>query len=62
MIASSLVTLAGSGLFAGILAGFLGIGGGTVLVPLLVSVGYTPVQSVATSSLSIVVTAFSGSI
>jgi len=62
MIPSSLVTLAGSGLFAGILAGFLGIGGGTVLVPLLVSVGYTPVQSVATSSLSIVVTAFSGSI
>ncbi|MDJ0553088.1 MAG: sulfite exporter TauE/SafE family protein [Microcoleaceae cyanobacterium MO_207.B10] len=51
-----------SGLFAGVLAGFLGIGGGTVLVPLLVKLGYEPVQAVATSSLSIVITAFSGSI
>ncbi|PSO88989.1 MAG: permease [Cyanobacteria bacterium SW_10_48_33] len=61
MTPTSLVILAGSGLFAGILAGFLGIGGGTVLVPLLVAVGYTPVESVATSSLSIIITAVSGS-
>ena len=32
-----LLLLAGGGLFSGILAGFLGIGGGTVLVPLLVT-------------------------
>jgi len=56
-----LLRLAGGGLFAGILAGFLGIGGGTVLVPLLVSMGYAPVQAVATSSLAIIVTATSGS-
>lgn len=62
MTPSELLLLTGAGLFAGILAGFLGIGGGTVLVPLLVALGYTPVQSVATSSLSIVITAISGSI
>ncbi len=54
--------LAGGGLLAGILAGFLGIGGGTVLVPLLVALAYQPVQAVATSSLVILVTATSGSI
>lgn len=58
----SAIALTFAGLFAGILAGFLGIGGGTVLVPILVSLQYTPVQAVATSSLSIVITALSGTI
>lgn len=61
MTTFQLIILAGGGLVAGILAGFLGIGGGTVLVPLLVALGYTPIQAVATSSLSIVITAISGS-
>lgn len=61
MTTFQLIILGGGGLVAGILAGFLGIGGGTVLVPLLVGLGYTPVQAVATSSLSIVITAISGS-
>lgn len=56
-----LILIAG-GLFSGVLAGFLGIGGGTVLVPILVTLGYTPVQAVATSSLAIVITSISGSI
>lgn len=62
MTPTTLLIFAGGGLFAGILAGFLGIGGGTILVPLLVALGYQPVQAVATSSLSIVITAISGSI
>lgn len=62
MTPSSLLILMGAGLIAGILAGFLGIGGGTVLVPFLLALDNTPVQSVATSSLSIVITAISGSV
>ena len=62
MTPTSLFILTGAGLISGILAGFLGIGGGTILVPLLVGFGYTPLQAVATSSLSILITAISGSI
>ncbi|UNU23557.1 sulfite exporter TauE/SafE family protein [Microcoleus vaginatus] len=62
MSISELLMLGAAGIFAGILAGFLGIGGGTVLVPLLVALNYVPVQAVATSGLSIVITAISGSI
>lgn len=54
--------LAIGGLFSGILAGLLGIGGGTVLVPLLVASGYAPVQAVATSSLAILLTSLSGTL
>ena len=57
-----LLILTFAGLVSGILAGFLGIGGGIVLVPILVALGNTPVQSVATSSLAILITAVSGSI
>lgn len=57
-----LILLALAGLGTGILAGFLGIGGGTVLVPLLVAFGFSPLQAVATSNLSITITALSGSI
>jgi hypothetical protein len=62
MTVSELLILGAAGLFAGILAGFLGIGGGTVIVPLLVALDYAPVEAVATSGLSIVITAISGSI
>ncbi|MFE1748905.1 sulfite exporter TauE/SafE family protein [Coleofasciculus sp. H7-2] len=62
MTTTSLLIFAIAGLFAGILAGFLGIGGGTVLVPLLVALKYTPVQAVGTSSLAILITAISGSV
>ena len=55
-----LLILACGGVFTGILAGFLGIGGGTVLVPLLVALGYPPIEAVATSSMAIAITASSG--
>jgi hypothetical protein len=56
------LALAVGGLVAGILAGVLGIGGGTILVPLQVSLGIPPVQAAATSNLSIVMTSIAGSI
>ncbi|MGF1540096.1 MAG: sulfite exporter TauE/SafE family protein [Pleurocapsa sp.] len=58
---NNLLILIGWGLFSGLLAGILGIGGGTVLVPIIKSLGYTPVQAVATSSLAIIMTSISGS-
>ena len=54
--------LASGGLVSGVLAGLLGIGGGVILVPLLVTLGYTPLQAVATSSLAILITAISGTV
>ncbi|ACK65008.1 protein of unknown function DUF81 [Rippkaea orientalis PCC 8801] len=53
--------LVASGLLSGLLAGLFGIGGGMVLVPLLITLNYTPVQAVATSSLAIIITSISGS-
>ena len=50
------------GLLSGLLAGVLGIGGGSVLVPLIKGLGYTPLQAVATSSLAIILTSFSASL
>lgn len=50
------------GLICGIISGFLGIGGGTVLVPLLVTLGYSPINATATSSLVVAITALSGSV
>lgn len=50
------------GQVCGVLSGFLGIGGGIVLVPLLVTLGYTPIHATATSSLVVAITAMSGSL
>jgi uncharacterized membrane protein YfcA/ABC-type phosphate transport system substrate-binding protein len=50
------------GLISGSLAGLLGIGGGIIIVPLLVTLGYIPVKAAATSSLVIVISSTSGSI
>lgn len=48
------------GLGAGIVAGIFGIGGGTIIVPLLVSLGLNPIQAVGTSTITICFAASSG--
>ncbi|MFM7472028.1 MAG: sulfite exporter TauE/SafE family protein [Nodosilinea sp. LVE1205-7] len=55
------LVLIGVGLLAGILAGFLGIGGGTVMVPVMVALGLSAVKAVGTSSLAILIIALGGS-
>ena len=57
----SWLILAGGGLFAGILAGILGIGGGFVIVSLLIALGYPFTQAIATSSLVIIMSSSAGS-
>jgi uncharacterized protein len=51
-----------TGVFSGLLAGLFGIGGGTISVAILLHLGYSYGQSVATSSLAIVLTSLSGTI
>lgn len=57
----SWLILAGGGLFAGVMAGILGIGGGFVIVSLLVALNYPFPQAVATSSLVIIMNSSAGS-
>ena len=57
----SWLILAVGGVFSGVLAGLLGIGGGFIIVSLLVALGYPPIQAVATSSLVIIMSSSTGS-
>jgi uncharacterized protein len=58
----SWLILGTGGLISGTISGLLGIGGGIVTIPLMIALGYSPVQAIATSSLFIVMTSISGSI
>ena len=58
----SISVLVGGGVVAGVVAGLLGIGGGTLVVPLLVATGIEGLQATATSNLAIFLTATSGSL
>ena len=49
------------GILAGLLSGLLGIGGGLIFSPLLLALGLTPHQALATSTLAIVPTTLAGS-
>lgn len=60
MNVENILILFGAGSFAGILAGFLGIGGGVLLFPLLIWLGFIPKEAAATSLLSIALTSSSG--
>ena len=62
MMLESWLLLASGGIVTGMLAGLLGIGGGVILVPLMITLGYAPIKVVATSSLAIAITAIAGSI
>ncbi len=48
------------GVFAGFMAGLLGIGGGFIMSPLLMWMGYETKQAVATSALAVTFSSFSG--
>lgn len=50
------------GILAGVLAGFLGIGGGTVMVPAMVALGLSGVEAVGTSTLAILIISLGGSL
>jgi uncharacterized protein len=56
------ILLLAVGTFAGVLAGFLGIGGGTVMVPVMVALGLSGVQAVGTSTLAILIISLGGSL
>jgi uncharacterized membrane protein YfcA len=51
--------MVGLGLLAGIGASFSGLGGGFLVVPLLVILGYTPQRAVGTSFMAIVIISLS---
>jgi uncharacterized membrane protein YfcA len=59
MITTLLFPLAAIGLIMGILSGLLGVGGGVFLVPVLVALGYSPVEAVSTSGVPILLSAVS---
>jgi uncharacterized membrane protein YfcA len=61
-IVSETLILMGVGVLAGLLAGVLGIGGGTIMVPAMVALGLSGVQAVGTSTLAILVIALGGSL
>jgi uncharacterized membrane protein YfcA len=51
-----------TGVFSGLLAGLFGIGGGTISVAILLNLGHSYGESVATSSLAIVFTSLGGTL
>jgi len=48
------------GIFAGFMAGLLGVGGGTFIVPTLVYLGFNPKKASATTSFIVIFSSFSG--
>ncbi len=57
-----LVTLVGVGLAAGLLSALFGIGGGTVVVPLLLYAGFAPRAATGTSLAAVALIALVGAI
>jgi len=59
---SDIFILALVGIAAGVLGGILGIGGGTIMVPVMVALGLPGVEAVGTSTLAILVIALVGTL
>lgn len=59
---SELLILIPVGIAAGMLGGILGIGGGTIMVPVMVALGLSGVEAVGTSTLAILVISLVGSL
>ncbi|WP_035994287.1 sulfite exporter TauE/SafE family protein [Leptolyngbya sp. KIOST-1] len=59
---SDILILSLVGIAAGILGGILGIGGGTIMVPVMVALGLPGVEAVGTSTLAILVISLVGSL
>lgn len=57
----SWLILAVGGLFAGVLSGILGIGGGFIIVSLMVALKYKTIEAIATSSFVIIMNSSAGS-
>ena len=49
-----------AGLFVGFIAGLLGVGGGFLMVPLLITIGYPTKIAAATSAFAVIFSSFSG--
>ena len=60
MSTTTVVLAIGLGVFAGVMSGLLGVGGGILFVPMLVALGLGQVEAAATSLLAIVPTAAVG--
>ena len=54
--------LAGFGIITGFISGFFGVGGGMILVPILLMVGYVMKEAVAISIMQMVFSSIYGSI
>ncbi len=61
IISNMMYELIGLGFFVGIVSGFFGIGGGTILVPLLLLLGYETKEAIGISVLQMLFSSFYGS-
>ena len=57
-----MITLIAVGLFVGVISGFFGVGGGMILVPILMAIGFDIKSAIAISTVQMVFSSVNGSI